>query len=148
MFVMHLTFVLKIVIYLTRKAQIVLFIAKEMKIVTNYLDFLDVFSEKKTSVLPVITKLNQYAIKLQKSQQLLYRSIFSLSLVELKTLKTYIKTNLANSFIQSSKFLTGALILFIRKPNGSLCLYINYKGSNDLIIKNWYLLPLIDKSLD
>ena len=66
----------------------------------------------------------------------------------LKTLKIYIETNLANSFIRPSKSLTGALILFIRKKDGSFQLCVNYRGLNNLIIKNWYPLPLIDESLD
>ena len=68
--------------------------------------------------------------------------------MELEILKTYIKTNLVNSFIGPSKSPTGALILFIRKKNGSFWLCIDYWGLNNLTIKNWYPLPLIGKSLD
>ena len=88
-----------ILINLTRKAQIALLIAKKMKIPTNYLDFLDVFLEKKALVLLEIIELNQHAIKLQKDQQPPHKSIYSLDLVEFKTLKTYILINLANGFI-------------------------------------------------
>ena len=66
----------------------------------------------------------------------------------MEILKTYIKNNLANSFIQPSKFSAGALILFDKKLDRSLRLCINYQGLNNLIIKNRYLLPLIDESLD
>ena len=45
------------------------------------------------------TKINEYAIKLEEDKQPLFRLIYSLGPVELKTLKIYIKTNLANSFI-------------------------------------------------
>ena len=68
--------------------------------------------------------------------------------MELKTLETYIKTNLGNGFIKASKLLASVLILFVRKLNGSFCLCINYQGFNNLIIKNWYPLPLIEESLD
>ena len=40
------------------------------------------------------------------------------------------------------------LILFIKKRNGSLRLYVNYKIFNNLIIKNKYFLSLIDESLN
>ena len=43
--------------------------------------------------------MNNNIIKLQKSKQLFFRFIYSLELVELKTLKTYIKTNLAYGII-------------------------------------------------
>ena len=66
----------------------------------------------------------------------------------LKTLKAYIKTNLANGFIRSSKSPTGAPILFDQKSNNSLRLYVNYRGLNNLTIKNWYSFLLIGESLD
>ena len=77
-----------------------------------------------------------------------YRPIYSLGLVELETLKTYIETNLANGFIRPSKSPASAPILFVCKPNGSLRLCVNYQGLNNLTIKNWYPLSLIGKSLD
>ena len=74
-------------------------LAKKVKILIKYSDFLEIFLEKKSLVLSKIIKLNQYAIKLQKSQQLPYKLIYSLSPVKLKILKIYIKTNLPNSFL-------------------------------------------------
>ena len=135
-------------IHSAQEAQIALLIAKEVKISTEYSDFSDVFLEEKTSILLEKTKFNQYAIKLQEGQQLPYRSIYSLALVELKTLKTYIETNLANNFIWSSKSPAGAPILFVRKPDGSFCLSVDYRSFNNLTIKNQYSLPFSSKSLD
>ena len=68
--------------------------------------------------------------------------------MELETLKTYIETNLATGFIRPLKSPHGAPILFICKPNGSFRLCVNYRGLNNLTIKNWYPLPLIGESLD
>ena len=68
--------------------------------------------------------------------------------MELETLKAYIKNNLANRFIRPSKSLAGALILFDKKPDGSLRLYVDYQGLNNLTIKNWYPLPLVGELLD
>ena len=68
--------------------------------------------------------------------------------MELETLKTYIKNNLANNFIRPFKFSAKAFILFNKKPNSSLRLCVNYQGLNNLIIKSWYPLSLIGKSLD
>lgn len=80
--------------------------------------------------------INKHAIKLIKDKQLFYRSIYSLSLVKLKTFKTYIKTNLANRFIWSFKFTTNASIFFIYRLNNNFYLCINYQSLNNLIIKN------------
>ena len=135
-------------IYSAQKAQIALLVAKEVKIPTKYSDFSNVFLEEKALILLKITKLNWHAIELQEGQQLPYGPIYSLAPVELKTLKTYIKTNLANGFIQPSKSFTGAPILFVGKPDGSLRLYVHYRGFNNLTIKNQYLLPLIGELLN
>ena len=43
--------------------------------------------------------MNEHAIKLEEDKQPSFGPIYSLELVELEPLKTYFKTNLANSFI-------------------------------------------------
>ena len=98
--------------------------------------------------LPENTGMNEHAIELEEGKQPLFKPIYRLSLVELETLKTYIKINLTNSFIQSSKSPVEAPILFDWKPDRSLHLCVNYWGLNNITIKNQYPLPLIGKSLD
>ena len=75
-------------------------------------------------------------------------AIYSLGLIELKILKTYIENNLANNFIRLSKSFIRVPIVFDKKSDKSLRLYINNQGFNNLIIKNWYFLPLIGQLLD
>ena len=133
---------------LATETQLALLLAKKVTVPTKYLDFADVFLEKLANVLPKRTGVNEHAIELEEGKQLPYRPIYILEPVELETLKTYIKTDLLNGFIRASKSPAGAPILFVCKPNGSLCLYVNYQGLNNLRIKNWYQLPLISKSLD
>ena len=57
-------------------------------------------------------KMNNYIIKLKKDKQPLFRLIYSLKLIKLKTLKTYIKINLVNNFIQFFKSFSRVFILF------------------------------------
>ena len=66
----------------------------------------------------------------------------------LGTLKTYIETNIANGFIWSLKSPADASIFFVRKPDGSLRLYVDYQDLNNLTINNRYLLSLNGESLD
>ncbi len=68
--------------------------------------------------------------------------------MELETLKAYIENNLASGFIRPSKSPAGAPILFDKKPDSSLRLCVDYRGLNNLTIKNRYPLPLVGKSLD
>ena len=138
----------KMTIHPARKAQLALLLAKKVTMPTEYSVFANVFSEKSANVLSERTGANDHSIKLEKRKQPPCRPIYSLGPVELETLKTYIETNLANSFIRTLKSPMGALILFVRKSNGSLCLCVNYQGLNNLTIKNRYPLSLIGKSLD
>ena len=66
----------------------------------------------------------------------------------METLKTYIKTHLKTGFIRPSKSPTGAPILFDKKLDDSFHLYVNYRGLNNLTIKNRYPRLLIGESLD
>ena len=125
-----------------------LLLTNKVNILEKYLDFTDVFSKKLAEVLPKHTKINKYIIKLQKDKQPPYNLIYSLSLVELKTLKIYIKTNLANGFIRPLKSPAGVPIFFIQKQDGSPHLCVNYRELNNLTIKHQYPLLLIKKFLD
>lgn len=87
--------------------------------------------------------LNDYIIKLKNDKQLFYKLIYSLNLVKLKILKTYIKTYLKTRFIHLFKSTSVATILFNKNLDNSFYLYMDYWGLNKLTIKNRYLLPLI-----
>ena len=115
-------------IHPSRRAQIANLKADEAptKIPSKYIDFADVFSPKLAVKLPKYMRINNYAIKLVDNWQSPYGPIYSLGLVKLEILKTYIKNNLASSFIRPSKSPTRAPILFDKKSNGSLRLCINY----------------------
>ena len=80
--------------------------------------------------------MNEHAIKLEEGKQPPFGPIYSLGPIKLETLKTYIKTNLANSFIQPSTSPAGVPILFDKKSGESLRLYVDYWGLNNITIKN------------
>ena len=69
------------------------------KVLAEYSDYNNVFSAKNITKIPENTGINEHIIKLEESKQLLFGLIYSLGLVELKILKTYIKINLVNGFI-------------------------------------------------
>ncbi len=134
----------------SKKAQIAYLKTNEAptKVSSEYTDFAGVFLPKLAAKQPKHTRINNHAIELVDNQQPSYGPIYSLDLLELEILKTYIENNLANNFIRSSKFPTAVSILFNKKPEGNLQLCVNYRGLNNLIIKNQYLLSLIGISLD
>ena len=141
---------LELDVHPSRRPQVSGLIAKEAptKVPAEYSDFADVFSSDLASELPEHTGINDHVIELVDGQQPPYGPIYSLGPVELETLKAYIETNLANGFIKPSKSPAGAPILFDRKSDGSLRLCVDYRGLNNLTIKNRYPLPLIGESLD
>ena len=124
----------RITIHLVKEAQLALLLVKKVTVPIEYSDFANVFLEKSANILPERTGANEYIIKLEEDKQPPYEPIYNLKPVELETLKTYIKTNLANGFIRASKLPAGALILFVCKPDGSFCLCVNYQGLNNLTI--------------
>ena len=126
-FVVHVaSFDLAPGIHPDRKAQIASLLTKEVKISDKYLDYTDVFSEEKALVLLERTNLNEYAFKVKNSKQLLYGPIYSLGLVKLETLKTYIEIQLKTGFIWPFKSPADTFIFFDKKSDGSFCLCVDY----------------------
>ena len=118
------------------------------KIPPEYADFADVFSKISVYILPE-HKNHDYAIDLiDKAKQPLYGPIYNLSETELAVLQVYIDLHLKTGFIRPSKSLAEASILFAKKPDGGFQLCIDYRGLNNLTIKNRYPLPLVGESLD
>lgn len=70
------------------------------KVHQEYADYANVFLCDLAIELPENTGINKYAIGLIESKQQPYKPIYSLSLVKLETLKTYIKTHLKTGFIR------------------------------------------------
>ena len=130
------------------QAKVAALTSEETGIPAEYSDFFDVFSSDSTTKLPEHTKINNYPINLLDDIQPPNGPIYSLRLVELEILKTYIKAKLASGFIRPSESSASASILFIQKKDGSLHLCVDYRGLNNLTIKNRYPLPLIGESLD
>ena len=118
----------EMLVYSKKQAQVgvLLFDKAFSEILAEYSNYSNIILAENIAKLPKNTGINKYAIKLEEDKPPLFRPIYSLELVELKILKTYIKINLANGFIQPSKSFAKAFILFDRKLDRSFCLYINY----------------------
>ena len=135
-------------IYSSHQAQVAALTSKKTGIPTKYSNFSNFFSSYSAVELLEHFRINDHPINLLDDKQAPYGPIYSLGPVELETLKTYIKANLASGFIRSSKSSSCALILFVRKKDGSLHLCQDNRRLNNLTIKNCYPLPLISESLD
>ena len=77
-----------------------------------------------------------------------FEPLYNLSKHKLGVLKDYIEKNLQSGFITHSKSPAGALILFVKKKDGSLQLCVDYRGLNWVSVKDKYPIPLISEILD
>ena len=114
---------------------------------SKYHEFANIFSKTKAEVLPP-HHLYDLKINLEEGTQSLVSSIYSLSASEQEALKEFIEENLNTGFIQSTSSLHGALVLFVKKKDGSLHLCVNFCRLNHIFKKDRYPLPLISDLLD
>ena len=68
--------------------------------------------------------------------------------LKLKELKLQLQELLEKGFIRPSVSPWGALVIFVKKKDGTLRLCIDYRQLNKLTIKNKYPLPRIDDLFD
>ena len=68
--------------------------------------------------------------------------------MELKELKLQLQELLEKGFIRPSVSPWGALVLFVKKKDGTLQLCVDYRKMNKMTVKNKYLLPRIDDLFD
>lgn len=62
---------------------------------------------------------------------------------ELIALKEYMQQHLSKGFIRASSSPASAPVMLIKKGDGSLQFFVDYRGINQKTVKNSYLLPLI-----
>ena len=67
---------------------------------------------------------------------------------ELREVKAQLQVLLSKGFIRPSAFPWGALVLFVKKKDGSFRMCIDYKQLNKVNVKNKYPLPHIDNLFD
>ena len=113
----------------------------------EYRDYADIFSKAKASELPPHCKYD-LKIDLEEGTSPPLGTIYSLSLVELEALWTFINKNLCTGFIQPSSSPHAAPVLFIKKKDSSLQLCVDFQGLNKISKKDHYPLPLISDLLN
>lgn len=111
----------------------------------KYQDYFDIFLSDLAIKLPKNTNINKHIIELVGYKQLFYKAIYTLNVIKLENLKTYIKIYLKIRFIQIFQSLTNTLIIFDKMSDSSLQLYFDYKNLNNLTIKEWYFFLLMEK---
>ncbi|GJP33849.1 hypothetical protein CLOM_g18356 [Closterium sp. NIES-68] len=93
-------------------------------------------------------RTHQHEIVEEPGSKPTFRAPYRLSPTELADMKKQIKYLLTKGLIRPSTSPYGAPVLFTPKPDGSLCMCIDYRALNKQTIKNKYPIPRIDDLLD
>jgi len=113
----------------------------------EYHEYADIFSKSKVEAFTPHCPYD-LQIDLEKDSHPPVGTIYSLSKFEQETLKEFIDENLTNGFICSTSSPHGALVLFVKKKDGSLQLCVDFRRLNRITKKDRYLLSLISDLLD
>ncbi|KAA3473869.1 Retrotransposon protein [Gossypium australe] len=109
-------------------------------------EFPDVFPEELPGLSPV--KEVEFFIYLVPGITPISIAPYRMAPTELKELKAQLQELMDKGFARPSSSPWGALILFVKKKDGSLRLCIDYKQLNKVTIKNSYPLPRIEDLFD
>ncbi|KAL5797318.1 hypothetical protein ACOSQ2_002138 [Xanthoceras sorbifolium] len=109
-------------------------------------DFIDVFPEELPGLPP--QREVEFVIDVVPGTSPVSIAPYRMAPSELKELKIQLQELLDKGFIRPSVSPWGALVLFVKKKDGSLRLCIDYRQLNKLTVKNKYPLPRIDDLFD
>ena len=121
--------------------------AQEVRIPHELSEYADVFDNRNAEILPQYKSLD-YAIPIVEGKEPPYGPLYTLSSRELQLLREYIEEALRRGWIRHSTSPAGAPILFVPKKDGTLRLCVDYRGLNNVTIKDRCPLPLIGETLD
>ncbi|KAG1958060.1 retrotransposable element [Pimephales promelas] len=113
----------------------------------EYLDLKEVFSKSRAASLPPHRPYD-CAIDLLPGKSPPKGKLFSLSIPEREAMEKYISDSLAAKFIRPSSSPAGAGFFFVGKKDGSLRPCIDYRGLNNITVKNTYPLPLMSSAFE
>ena len=114
---------------------------------SEYHDLKEVFSKDRASSLPPHRPYD-CRIDLMPGAPLPTSKLYNISKPEREAMETYITESLAAGLIRPSSSPVGAGFFFVDKKDKSLRPCIDYRGLNDITVKNKYPLPLIDSAFN
>ncbi|SNX88162.1 related to Gag-pol polyprotein [Melanopsichium pennsylvanicum] len=117
-----------------------------VEIPAPYYPLKDVFDEVKADKLPPHTKHDLH-IELLPSSTPPQGPLYLKGPKEMAELRKYLKENLEKGFIRPSKSPARSPVLFVPKKDGGLRLCVDYRGLNEVTVKNRAPLPLIEEQL-
>ncbi|SNX84754.1 related to pol protein [Melanopsichium pennsylvanicum] len=117
-----------------------------VEIPAPYYPLKDVFDEVEADKLPPHTKHDLH-IELLPSSTPPQGPLYLKGPKEMAELRKYLEENLEKGFIWPSKSPARSPVLFVPKKDGGLRLCVDYRGLNEVTVKNRAPLPLIEEQL-
>jgi len=114
----------------------------------EYHAYLDLFEAEEKTKLPPHRPGVDLDIKLEEGQGLPVKKIYALSQDELEELWNYIKQNKERGWIRETYSDRGSPIMFVKKKDRKLRLWVDYRALNYVTKKDQFPLPLIAEALD
>jgi hypothetical protein len=114
----------------------------------EYMKFTNVFEPKNSQKLPPYCLGINHEIPFVPNAKPIYGPIYNLSKTKFQALKEYIDNMIAKGCICPFKSPFDSPVLFIKKPDSSLCLCVDYHKLNNITIKNRYALSFISEIFD
>ena len=109
-------------------------------------EYEDVFSDELSGLPP--QRVVDFGIELHHGTSPIYMTPHRMTQVELRELRVQLQELLDKGFIRPSTSPWGAPVLFAKKKDMTLRLYIDYRQLNRVTIKNRYPLPRVDDLFD
>ena len=109
-------------------------------------DYIDVFPKDLPGLPP--EREVEFTIDLAPVTVPVSKAPYRMAPMELKELKIQLQELLDKGFIRPSVSPWGAPVLFVKKNDGSMRLYIDYRELNKRTVRNKYPLPRIDDLFD
>ena len=113
----------------------------------DYYSYAAMFSKHGAKQLPRHCRLD-LSIQIKEGKTSPLGPIYSLSSLELQTLREFLDKNLRTGLIKPSRSPCGAPVLFVKKKDSSLRLCVDYRGLNKITCKDCYPIPLVADLLD
>lgn len=112
----------------------------------HYHDFLDVFDAQAAATLPP-HRPQDHAIDLLPGKSPPAFRPYPMTGEKLRHLREELDRMLSRGFIRPSRSSAAAPVLFAKKPGGGLRFCVDYRGLNEVTVKNRYSLPLVQETL-
>jgi hypothetical protein len=109
-------------------------------------EYLDVFPEELSGMSPHWEI--EFVIDLDPGTAPIAKRPYRMVATELAELKKQLNELEQKGYIKSSSSPWGAPVLFVKKMDGSMRLYVDYRALNEVTVKNKYLLLRIDDLFD